>query len=103
MLSKKHAPNVRLETSRFGHATPTFYLVASAVARMTHREVNASLYRLAAEVEKTTMERGKATERREGWIVQIDRDRACVYLELADGDPDEAERGMETLREVERA
>ena len=108
MMAKKIAKTasksgVHLEESRYGTPQPTYYLVRSAVARMSHREVNASLYELAARIESATEERGKATETRETWIVQIDKERACVYLELGDGCPNEAARGMATLEEVQRA
>jgi hypothetical protein len=90
---------VHLETSRYGISMPTYYLVPSAVARMSHREVNAALFKLAAEIETLTVAMGS----KEGWIVQIDREAACVYLELGEGDEAEAKRGMDILRAVERA
>lgn len=101
MVARKSG--VHLEVSRYGTPTPTYYLVASWVAKASHREINAGLFKLAATIEETTVARGKATGHTEGWIVQIDRDRACVYLELAEGDAAEAERGMATLHEAERA
>jgi hypothetical protein len=61
-----------------------------------HRLVSAALHDLAARVEL-------ATSVRENWIVQTERfhdGRGRVYLELAEGTPAEAERGMATLRNL---
>ena len=61
-----------------------------------HRLVSATLHKLAADVEI-------ATPVRENWIVQIERlldGRGRVYLELADGAPAEAERGMAILKKL---
>ena len=61
-----------------------------------HRLVSATLHKLAADVEI-------ATPVRENWIVQIERlhdGRGRVYLELADGTPAEAERGMAMLKKM---
>jgi hypothetical protein len=63
-----------------------------------HRLVSATLHKLAANVEQ-------ATPVRENWIVQIERlhdGRGRVYLELADGTPTEAERGMAMLTRLAR-
>jgi hypothetical protein len=87
---------IALESSRHGTATPTYYLVRSWVKQATHRKISAALYDLAASLER-------ATPAGEGWVVVIDRDRACVCLELSEGDEDEAARGMAILRAVERA
>jgi D-tyrosyl-tRNA(Tyr) deacylase len=96
----KTAPKsgVHLETSSYGNPQPTYYLVTSWVATATPRAINAALFELAARVENQTIAMGT----REGWIVQVDRESARVYLELAEGDEAEAKRGMEILRAVER-
>ena len=61
-----------------------------------YRLVSATLHKLAADVEM-------ATPVRENWIVQTESlhdGRGRVYLELADGTPAEAERGMAMLRKL---
>ncbi|MCC6649384.1 MAG: hypothetical protein IT374_27915 [Polyangiaceae bacterium] len=62
----------------------------------SHRRLHAALHLIAAEVEVST----PAGER---WCVQIDStsdERGRVYLELSDGTPAEAKRGLDLLRKV---
>jgi hypothetical protein len=61
-----------------------------------HRQVSAAIHKLAAEVELATPEH-------ERWIVETEtlyEGRGRVYLELADGTPAEAERGMAMLKKL---
>ena len=61
-----------------------------------HRQVGAAIHKLAAEVELATPEH-------ERWIVETEtlyEGRGRVYLELADGTPAEAERGMAMLKKL---
>ena len=61
-----------------------------------YRLVSTTLHKLAADVEL-------ATPVRENWIVQTESlhdGRGRVYLELADGADDEADRGMAMLKKM---
>jgi hypothetical protein len=61
-----------------------------------HRQVSAAIHKLAAEVELATPEH-------ERWVVETEalyEGRGRVYLELADGTPHEAERGMAMLKKL---
>ena len=61
-----------------------------------HRQVSAAIHKLAAEVELATPEH-------ERWVVETEtlyEGRGRGYLELADGTPVEAERGMAMLKKL---
>lgn len=80
--------------SRYGTAEPQIEI--SLPKSTNHRMVNATLHKLAADVELATPER-------ERWIVQTESfydARGRVYLELADATPAEAERGMALLKKL---
>ncbi|MCB9728214.1 MAG: hypothetical protein H6744_09770 [Deltaproteobacteria bacterium] len=61
----------------------------------SYRVVKAALHKLTAEIEL-------ATPARERWCVNTEDCNECgrVYLELADGTPAEAERGMAMLAKL---
>ena len=66
------------------------------VVRIDKDKMSATLHKLAADVEL-------ATPVRENWIVQTESlhdGRGRVYLELADGADDEADRGMAMLKKM---
>lgn len=84
---------VKLEISRYGTWSPTYYLSRDFVRRAGFRARAAACYEIAARIE--TASEG------ESWCVQIDRDRGCVYLELAEDDKIEAARAMALLVKLE--
>jgi len=80
--------------SRYGTAEPQIEL--GLHKGTSHRQVNAALHKLAADVELATPER-------ERWVVQTESfydARGRVYLELADATPAEAEPGMTMLKKL---
>ncbi len=80
--------------SRFGTPEPQIEVRMPKGAH--HRKVRAALYMLAAETEL-------ATPAGESWVVQTDAtsdERGRVYLELADGNEQEAARGLALLRRL---
>lgn len=94
-------PIVVLEESSCGTPQPTIRLRATKGAH--RRGFMAFLHQVAAAVELASIPGAR------GWIVQIAHDSnytnipgECgrVYLELGDGTPAEAERGMQTLRDA---
>lgn len=85
---------VELARSPFGTPTPTINVRALKAAHW--RKVAAMIHLVAAAVQMAT----PAAER---WCVTVDShsdDAGRVYLELATGDDDEAERGMRVLERV---
>lgn len=85
-----------LTESAYGRR-PQINIVRSPDSDMTWRHVGAALHQLAAMVEEHT--RGG-----ERWLVQVEREETSgrVYLELAEGTKEEAERGMQLLGKVYR-
>jgi len=80
--------------SRYGTPEPQ---IEVRTPKGTHfRKLRATLHMLAAEAEL-------ATPAGEGWVVQTDAtsdERGRIYLELADGNEQEAARGLELLRRL---
>ena len=83
-----------LLTSTYGTPQPTLEVSLPRTAH--HRELAATLYDLAARIERATPER-------EGWVVVVQRrgDTAGrVVLEMIDGDKREVDAAMGVLRAV---
>ncbi|NOU32103.1 MAG: hypothetical protein HOO96_29720 [Polyangiaceae bacterium] len=80
--------------SRYGTPEPQ---IEVRTPKGTHfRKLHAALHMLAAEAEL-------ATPAGESWVVQTDAtsdQRGRIYLELADGNEQEAARGLELLRRL---
>jgi len=80
--------------SRYGTPEPQ---IEVRTPKGTHfRKLRAALHMLAAEVEL-------ATPAGESWVVQTHAtsdERGRIYLELADGNEQEAARGLELLRRL---
>ena len=80
--------------SRYGTPEPQ---IEVRMPKGTHfRKLRAALHMLAAEAEL-------ATPAGESWVVQTDAtsdERGRIYLELADGNEQEAARGLELLRRL---
>jgi hypothetical protein len=80
--------------NQFGTPEPQIEICLGKGAH--YRLVSATLHKLAADVEM-------ATPVRENWIVQTESlhdGLGRVYLELANGTPAEAERGMAILKKL---
>jgi hypothetical protein len=80
--------------SRYGTPAPQ---IEVRMPKGTHfRKLHAALHMLAAEAELVT-------PGGESWVVQTDAtsdERGRIYLELADGNEQEAARGLELLRRL---
>lgn len=86
---------IKLEKSYYGTPTPTYYLNAEFLKRAGYRQRNAAVYSLASTIEELSPED-------EEWVVGVHMDRGCVYLELSEGTEEEAARGMDFLRKMDR-
>jgi hypothetical protein len=85
---------IRQGEAQYGTPEPQIEIRFSRGAH--HRQVSAAIHRLAAEVELATPEH-------ERWVVETEtlyEGRGRVYLELSDGTPAEAERGMAMLKKL---
>lgn len=83
-------PTVKLEKSRYNNPRPTLY--AEPWKKENPRRVNVLLHLLAAQTEALSAD--------EEWLVQIDRDRNAIVLDLHHGTDAEAGRAMATLKKV---
>ena len=87
----------KLTTARYGTLQPQ---IEVRLPKGTHyRALNATLHRLAADIECATPEN-------EGWVVTTEffcDDRGVIALELADGTAAEAQRGMAILAQITTA
>ncbi len=83
-----------LLTCSYGTAQPTIEVSLPRTAQ--YRELAATLYDLAARIER-------ATPAGEGWVVVVERrgdTSGRVVLEMIDGDEREVDAGMGVLRKV---
>ena len=92
MTKSKYEATARLGETEYGTKMPI--LLLNFPKGTKHREQRATLYELAAQVERET----QATRSGDGWIVQVGEGR--VYLELSVGDAHEARAGLELLQRI---
>jgi hypothetical protein len=92
MTKTKYTATAHLGRSDYGNQEPQLLIAFPTTTK--HREKRATLYELAAQVERET----QATRSGDRWIVQVAYDR--IYLELDQGDAHEARVGLELLQRI---